>query len=389
MTIAFHRLADIFPLMEGAPFAELVADIKANGLAESIVFYESEILDGRNRYRALVEIYGEARADDLARQLSETYDRDKPLEFVISKNLKRRHLDESQRAMIAARLATMPTNRPSKSRSNDLLSQDQAATMVNVSVPSVKRATIVRDKAEPELRAAVEQGHLAVSLAAQAATLPPEQQRDIAARAVAGQANVVRTVVKQAHRAQRERDLGARQCALPDKRYGLIVADPEWQFVVRSRKTGLDRSADNHYPTSDLEIIKDRPVASIAADDAVLWLWSTVPFLAHAIDVMRAWEFEYKSHIVWPKGRLGNGYLVRNVHELVLIGTRGHPPAPAPGMQPPSLIEAPRGEHSAKPEVFLEWAERLYPSLPKIELNRRGPPRPGWDAWGNEAEAAA
>jgi N6-adenosine-specific RNA methylase IME4 len=30
--------------------------------------------------------------------------------------------------------------------------------------------------------------------------------------------------------------------------------------------------------------------------------------------------------------------------------------------------------------------EEYYPTLPKIELNRRGPPRPGWDAWGNEAE---
>jgi N6-adenosine-specific RNA methylase IME4 len=69
---------------------------------------------------------------------------------------------------------------------------------------------------------------------------------------------------------------------------------------------------------------------------------------------------------------------------LLLIGTRGNVPCPAPGMQRESLIMAPRGEHSAKPERFLEMIEQYFPTLPKIELNRRGAPRPGWDAWGNE-----
>ena len=49
-----------------------------------------------------------------------------------------------------------------------------------------------------------------------------------------------------------------------------------------------------------------------------------------------------------------------------------------------SVIEQPRGEHSAKPEAVLELIEAYFLSLPKIELNRRGPPRPGWAAWSNE-----
>jgi N6-adenosine-specific RNA methylase IME4 len=108
--------------------------------------------------------------------------------------------------------------------------------------------------------------------------------------------------------------------------------------------------------------------------------------LPQALAVMSAWGFDYKSRCVWAKDRLGTGYWFRDRCEILLVGTRGNLPAPAMGDQWPSLIEAPVGAHSAKPEKFAEMIEAYFPHLPKIELNRRGPPRPGWDAWGNEAK---
>lgn len=198
----------------------------------------------------------------------------------------------------------------------------------------------------------------------------------------------VTALVKRRGRAAREADLGARVAALPDKRYGVIVADPEWRFEPWSRATGMDRAADNHYPTSSLEVIAARDVGAIAADDCFLGLWATVPMLPHALVVMEAWGFDYRSHVVWKKDRMGTGYWFRNWHELLLIGVRGAVPAPAAGAQWDSVIEAGVAEHSAKPEEFLEMIEAYFPSVPKIELNRRGPARPGWDAWGLEAEAA-
>src|SRR5271155_5436675 len=88
-----------------------------------------------------------------------------------------------------------------------------------------------------------------------------------------------------------------------------------WRFKPWSRETGMDRAADNHYPTSEPSDIAARDVASIAADDCVLFLWATAPMLPQAIDVMRAWGFAYKSHFVWAKDRLGTGYWNRNKHE--------------------------------------------------------------------------
>lgn len=191
------------------------------------------------------------------------------------------------------------------------------------------------------------------------------------------------TSEKKAKRAAREAELGRRQMALPEAKFGVIYADPEWQFEVRS-EGGMDRAADNHYPTSGLQAIKDRDVGSLAADDSVLFLWVTVPMLAHGIDVLRGWGFEYKSNFNWHKDRIGTGYWSRNRHEHLLIGTRGGIMAPAMGDQFDSSIEAAVGEHSAKPEKFYEIIEAYFPTLPKIELNARVA-REGWARWGYEA----
>jgi N6-adenosine-specific RNA methylase IME4 len=111
--------------------------------------------------------------------------------------------------------------------------------------------------------------------------------------------------------------------------------------------------------------------------------------LAHALAVMAAWGFGYKSHYVWGKDKRGTGYWNFEKYEVLLIGTRGKIPCPAPGQQWESFIMAPRTKHSEKPECFLQMIEAYFPNVPKIELNRRGKPRPGWSAWGNEAEVAA
>jgi N6-adenosine-specific RNA methylase IME4 len=190
------------------------------------------------------------------------------------------------------------------------------------------------------------------------------------------------TEQKKARRAERERALGAKQLALPDKKYGVILADPEWRFETRST-AGMDRSADNHYPTSRTEDIAARDVPSIAADDCVLFLWATVPMLPDALFVMREWGFQYKSSAVWVKDRIGNGYWFRNAHELLLVGTKGNVVPPAMGDQWESVIDEPVRAHSQKPEASYKLIEAYFPTVPRIELNARAR-RDGWDSWGNE-----
>jgi N6-adenosine-specific RNA methylase IME4 len=112
--------------------------------------------------------------------------------------------------------------------------------------------------------------------------------------------------------------------------------------------------------------------------------------LQAALEVMAAWGFEYRSEIIWVKDKIGLGEWVRNQHEILMIGRRGAFPPPPTAVRSPSVIAAPRlKEHSAKPEIFAELIERWYREMPKIELFRRGPARPGWSAWGNEVKAKA
>lgn len=166
--IKFHPLADAFPWIEGAAFDELKADIAANGVREPIVFLDDQILDGRNRYMA-------ARELGIAYPRIE-YEGDDPHGYVVSLNLRRRHLSESQRSMVASKLAKLPRGvRADSAIALSVPTQEQAAETLGVSIDSVKRARRVQEVGVPALVAAVETGVVSVSAAAEVAKLPVEE----------------------------------------------------------------------------------------------------------------------------------------------------------------------------------------------------------------------
>ena len=133
-----------------------------------------------------------------------------------------------------------------------------------------------------------------------------------------------------------------------------------------------------------LEKICALPVAGLATPDAALFLWTTAPTFPESLRVIETWGFRYVTHLVWVKHTHGLGSWVLNQHELLMIGACGDMRSPPEGARPPSVIHAPRREHSRKPDEAYEIIERMYPTLPKIELFARHA-RPGWTAWGDEA----
>jgi len=166
-----HPLADIFPLMEGADFDALVKDIEDNWLREPIALYEDKILDGRNRYRAVVKAKLQHK---LKEENFRTYPGPDPLAFVISANVLRRHLNESQRALVAARIVT--TKLGDNQHKNGSISTDKAAKMLSVSEATVKTAKEVVEKAAPEIKEKVLKGELRLGAAKDIIDKPKDQQ---------------------------------------------------------------------------------------------------------------------------------------------------------------------------------------------------------------------
>lgn len=163
----------------------LADDIKTNGLRSPITVIDGNgewlILDGRNRYLAC-EMAG-VKADRVVWAGKD------PVAFVVSTNLHRRHLNSSQRAMIAESIAQLRHGErgPAKSRKESPIgdssaTQAEAATLLNVSKRNVERARQVKEKGVPALAAAVAAGEVAVSAAAEVAKLPKEEQAAVVAQ---------------------------------------------------------------------------------------------------------------------------------------------------------------------------------------------------------------
>ena len=132
----------------------------------------------------------------------------------------------------------------------------------------------------------------------------------------------------------------------------------------------------------ELEAIKSLYIPS--PPDSVLFLWATAPKLTEALQVMAAWEYNYKTNMVWDKEKIGMGYWFRGQHELLLIGTKGNMSPPAPSNRSSSVYRQRRVGHSAKPTELHDVIETMLPDLRYVELFARKPYSDKWQVWGNE-----
>jgi ParB-like chromosome segregation protein Spo0J len=155
--------------MSSEEFESLKSDIEQNGQMHEIVLWRGLVVDGRNRLRACLELGVEPETVSLDSSMD-------PVVFAISNNLHRRHLSTTQRAMVAAKLANLSKHKKKDDTSNDV-SQDDAASVLNVSVPSVQRAKQVIENGSSELVEAVERGEVPVSLAAKLVAQQPDKSK--------------------------------------------------------------------------------------------------------------------------------------------------------------------------------------------------------------------
>ena len=175
------------------------------------------------------------------------------------------------------------------------------------------------------------------------------------------------------------------------KRFGTILADPPWRFKNRSGKIAPENCKLPRYETLSFEEIAGLPLSDCLLDTAHCYLWVPNALLPKGIEVLKAWDFEYKTNLVWHKVRKdggsdgrGVGFYFRNVTELVLFGIRGkHARTLAPGRRQVNLLASRKREHSRKPDELYGLIEACSRG-PYLELFGRGN-REGWTVWGDQA----
>lgn len=393
--LPLHPLCTLFPPMDAETFNSFVDDIADNGLREPVITLDGQVLDGRNRQAACAEL------GLMPDGMYQDYVGDDPLAFVLSKNLARRHLTESQRAMIAAQLVNWEKGVNQHSSGSANLQTRQASKLMSISERAVAAARAIRREGAPSLIDAIRDGRVSVhSGAALKGLTDPDVQRLLKSgdKALMDRAKALRSEKMRGSRAVRLSLMAAiagkglenaPPGSLPKKAFGVLYADVAWeQLGDWSDETGKDRGYP--YPTMPLDEICALCAgdASPAIDNAVLYFWRTGNRMAQALKVVEAWGFEAMSEVVWDKVNIGMGRWVRDRHEVLMICTRGNPPCPLEGTQLESVQTEKKGRHSEKPAFARNMIDAHFPGVPKLELFGRGAAPEGWTFWGYEAEAS-
>lgn len=370
--IPFHEIADIFPLIHGKEFVDMKADIAANGVHESIVMYEGQILDGRNRFRACQETGVQPEFVE--------YTESDPVGYVISLNLHRRHLDSDQKA--ACGIDTLPLyEKQAKKR--------QAKNALN-NQPQSQNAEIIPESEKGESRDKVAE-HFGtnpryVSDLKKIKAEDPEAFEEIKS----GKKKLVH-VKREKKEQKREQQRNENRAKIsstsePEKLtgcYSTIVIDPPWDWGDEGDNDQLGRARPD-YSTMSIDELKELPVGDLSDDNAHIYLWITNRSLPKGFDLLEAWGFRYITVITWVKPHFGMGNYFRGQTEQILFGVKGS--LPLNRKDQGTVFNAKRGPngHSSKPVELYDLIESCSPG-PYLEMFSRAD-RKDWIHWGESSE---
>lgn len=372
--LEFHPAANLFPLLDGDQFAELVRDVAQQGLKQPIlVTADRLILDGRNRYRACLQAGVTPRFEQWSGCGS-------PTALVWSLNGVRRHLTASQRAALAVEML------PALEAEAKLRQQQHGGTAPGKArealTPKVESVLSRNDNmAAAQAAKIVGAGRQYIADAKKLKTEAP----GLFEKVKAGEKTITQAKreVKEQAREERREENRAKVEAVPDlaasdARFATILIDPPWDWGDEGDADQLGR-ARPQYATLSHEKLLALPVASRADIDCHLYLWITNRSLPKGFSLLEQWGFRYVTLLTWVKPSFGMGNYFRGQTEHVLFGVKGSQLLKRKNVG--TVFQFPRGgEHSAKPTEFYDLVESCSPG-PYLEIFARSQ-RPGWQAWG-------
>jgi N6-adenosine-specific RNA methylase IME4 len=378
MTLQHHPAADSFPMMGDKRFQELREDIATHGQREEITLCDGMILDGRNRYKACLELNIKPKTKD--------YEGD-PYAYVWSLNGERRDLPAGQRYQIwkyvqeksEAWQAEQERIRDEANRKRSEAAKQRERTEQGTFEPVGEQTVPELDSKHPERQAKAAASNTNAGAVARGDKLAKDRP-DLAEKVRLGEITET-TALREMRKDETMKNIQA----FPSDKYRIIYADPPWKYNDSqagdiSEKYG---PAEKHYPAMSLPELKALNIQEISLENSVLFLWATCPLLEESLELCRAWGFKYKAQFVWDKVKHNWGHYNSVRHELLLICTKGSC-TPDNNKLFDSVQTIERGTHSRKPEEFREIIDVLYPAGNRIELFARGEIPEHWDKWGNE-----
>ena len=355
--VEIHPLAETFPSLDTDDFSLLAVDILTRGIQVPLVFIKDTdiLVDGVHRLKAWSKMGLEDPYPVHEIEESEVYD------HVISVNLRRRHMNESQRAIVAAKLSELsPVGRPATD--SDAITIDEAADRLKVSSRLVQQARKVNRDAIPEVQQAVADGQLTVSDAETAIKQLTDEEQAKAIEEYRRPTDDLPSIGKDTLMAAHRRVIRAEQAVmetppLPDDIFRVVVIDPPWPVAQNAPMEGALGGIP--YVTMDLGEIVEFDVPGVLADDAWVFLWTTHKFLPAAIQITELWDLTYITTMVWDKqnGPQLQGTM-RYTGEFIVVAKKGAPKF-ADTKNFRAVNQWPRREHSEKPQEFYELIDRV------------------------------
>jgi len=361
-----ESLQALIPPLSSEEYAQLEANILAEGCRDALVVWDNTIIDGHNRYQICTEHNLPFGTEE--RNFANL---DEAKVWMIDNQRGRRNLTDGWKFELAQAKKALLTEKHEEERLERRVSnidtqesssesgrtRNAIAADLGWSTGKVAMADKVWKEADDKTKEAVKAGEVSIN---QAYTEVKREKKK----------KEVERRIKQAN----ESPIRA-PSAGP---YDLILADPPWRYDFSETKS---RDIENNYPTATVEdICSHKPDSS---DHSILLLWATAPKILEAFRVMEAWGFTYKTQAVWDKEKIGMGYWFRGQHEILIVATKGNPSPPPPDFRVSSVFREARGKHSKKPECVYKWIEQAFHGHNKLEMYCRQP-RDGWGAWGNE-----
>ncbi len=381
--------------LTGDEYEKLEANILAEGIRDPLVTWQGILLDGHHRYKIAQKHGLEYKTVEI-----ELSDRDDAKRWIFENQLGRRNLTEQEASYYRGKLYSARKQQhggqiPGEGRGKNFPSirtAEELGKQYGVTGRTIKNdeqfskaVDKVAEEVGVDARNAILSGQAKVPKQSIEELITIKQEAPELIEPVLEGNLTLKEALKTAKKVEREKEIKDKIKEIesngfipPSRKYDVIVIDPPWPYGTEYDPDG--RRSASPYPEMSLEDIAG--IQLPAADDCILWLWTTHKFMRYSFAILDKWGFRDVAILTWVKSRMGLGSWLRSQTEYCIMAVKGHPKINLTNQT--TVIHGDMREHSRKPDEFYKLVDSLCVGY-KIDWFSREK-REGWDQYGIETD---